>query len=193
MDRLTAAILMISTYAVWLGGAMLLGSVFLISTEVILRKVFIVSTGGADEISSYAFCISTSWAMSYALLDRAHLRIDALYLHLPTRVSALLDYLALAAITVFACAISYFVAQTLAETFTLSARANTQLGTPLWIPQTLWLAGFVLFLASAATLMARATKALVTGNITQIEGIFSAKTVDEELDEEIGEQAAGQS
>ena len=68
-----------SRVAVWAGGALTIASVLLISFDVLARKFLGFTTGGADELSSYAFAISTSWALAFATLQRANVRVDVLY------------------------------------------------------------------------------------------------------------------
>ena len=46
----------------------------------------------------------------------------------------------------------YFGASVLLDTIELRATSNTTLGVPLWIPQTFWLGGLVLF-AAVGTLL----------------------------------------
>ncbi len=53
----------------WLGGALILGSAFLVTVEVLLRKFFGTSIAGADEISGYAFGVATSLGFAFALLN----------------------------------------------------------------------------------------------------------------------------
>ncbi|MBZ0215180.1 MAG: TRAP transporter small permease subunit, partial [Fimbriimonadaceae bacterium] len=101
LEKLRKGCEWVSLLAVWFGGVLLILCAFLICIEVLMRKLFNVSTGGADEISSYAFAISTSWAFSFAFLRRAHVRVDALYSHLGNSVRAFLDVLALLALTGF--------------------------------------------------------------------------------------------
>ena len=64
-----------SLWLTWLGGILIVLSAFLVTLEVFLRKAFNVSLGGADEISGYAFGVSTALALSFALFERAHVTI----------------------------------------------------------------------------------------------------------------------
>jgi hypothetical protein len=68
----------------------------------VVRKLLDMTLGGAAEISGYVLAISTTWALALTLLDRAHVRIDSLYVLLPARICALLDILALVSFMVFA-------------------------------------------------------------------------------------------
>ena len=73
----------LSQYAVWAAGSLLIASVLLISFDVVARKFWNFTTGGADELSSFAFASSTSWALAFATLQRANVRVDVLYQKLP--------------------------------------------------------------------------------------------------------------
>ncbi len=168
---------------------MLLAASFLIAFEVLARKFAGISTGGADELSSYAFAISTSWGLSFAVLRRAHVRVDALYAQLNLSLRALLDILALAALSVFAATLAYHVLNVLRETITLSATANTTLGTPLWIPQSLWVLGFVLFSATLFLLLVKCIVALARGDFAAIQQTAGSRSVDDEIADEIGDGA----
>ena len=101
------ALTWLARYAVWIGGMGMIFSAALVTVEVILRKFFDVSVGGADEVSGYIFAISTVWAMPFALLRRANVRIDALYALLPRGVRTALDFVAMAMLTAFIAVVFY--------------------------------------------------------------------------------------
>ena len=130
-----------SRVAVWAGGALTIASVLLISFDVLARKFLGFTTGGADELSSYAFAISTSWALAFATLQRANVRVDVLYQFLPVRLSAVLDWLSLVALAVFMVFLTYYAYDMVQTSWAQKSAANTPLATPLWIPQGLWLLG----------------------------------------------------
>jgi TRAP-type C4-dicarboxylate transport system permease small subunit len=94
LDSILRRVTTLSQVSVWIGGALLIFAALMTTVNVVLRKVFNWSFGSADEIIGYIFAISTAPAMSYALLQRAHVRIDALYTVLPPRVRTVLDILA---------------------------------------------------------------------------------------------------
>jgi len=66
-----------------------------------LRKIFLVTMGGSDELSGYAFAIGTAWALGFTLLRRANVRVDALYNRLPPALCAVLDIVALLPLALF--------------------------------------------------------------------------------------------
>ena len=139
--------------------------------------------GGADELSGYAFAISVTWALAFTALERANVRIDVLYQYLPTRLSALVDWVALVALGVFAVYLSYYGSQVALTSWQMQSAANTPLGTPLWIPQTLWFAGLAWFVIVLALMLLRASTALVTGDVATLKAIAGAKSAVEEADE----------
>lgn len=184
LDRALTAADWLSLRAVWAGGALLLAAALTVSVDVIARKLFTVSLGGADELSGYAFAIGSAWAFPFALLRRANVRVDALYQHLPARLCALLDVLALAALGVFAVFLARYAWDVMATSWSLASRSNSALKIPLWIPQALWVAGLLLFLATLALMLARALRALAGGDWAWIHARLGARSVVEEAADE---------
>ncbi|WP_414472165.1 TRAP transporter small permease subunit [Microvirga sp. M2] len=173
-----------SRWAVWFGGALTIGSVLLISFDVIVRKLFGFSTGGADELSSYAFAISTSWALAFATLQRANVRVDVIYQYLPVRLSAILDWLSLVALGVFMVMLTYYAYDVAATSWAQNSAANTPLATPLYIPQGLWLLGLIWMCLVLALMLLRASAALVTGRIHDVKAIAGVRSTQEEAEDE---------
>lgn len=184
LDRALRAADWLSLRAVWAGGALLFLAAFTVSVDVILRKLFAVSLGGADELSGYAFAIGTAWAFAFALLRRANVRVDALYQHLPVKFCALLDILALLALGWFVAYLAYFGWQVLETSWSLSARSNSALKMPLWIPQSLWFAGLAAFVTTLALLLARSLAALLAGDWQAIHDLVGARSVREDAEDE---------
>lgn len=184
LARLLTAARALSRAAVWLAGALTLASVFLITYDVVVRRVFGVTVGGADELSSYAFAISTTWALAFTVLERANVRVDVVYQYLPVRVSALLDLLSLVALGVFAVYLTYYAYDVAMTSWSQNSAANTPLATPLWIPQSLWVAGFAWFAIVLALMLIRASTALVTGDLETLKALCGIRSAQEEADEE---------
>lgn len=173
----------LSRWAVWAGAAVTGASVLLVTYDVIARRLLGVTVGGADELSGYAFAISVTWALAFTTLERANVRIDVLYQRLPVRAAAVLDWLSLVSLAVFATVLTWHGAQVLGDSWAAQSTANTPLGTPLWIPQSLWLAGLVWFLVVLALMLLRASVALVTGDLPALQAIAGVKSAEEEADE----------
>jgi len=176
--------------AVWAGGALTLASVALISYDVLVRKLFNVSIGGADELSGYAFAISTTWALAFATLQRANVRVDVVYERLPVRVAALLDWLALVALAVFIVCLTRYGYEVFATSWLQNSQANTPLATPLWIPQGLWALGLGWLCLVLALMLVRASFALVTGDLATLRAVCGVRSAQEEARDEANAGAA---
>ncbi len=134
-----------------IAGLLLLASVTVTILDIIARR-FGLSLGGTDELSGYAMAISTSWGISYALTSMAHVRIDLLRAKAAPAGRALFDAIAILSLAGTAVVIAYRVWPVLAKTLKSGATANTPLETPLWIPQSLWFAGWAWFAVSAVVI-----------------------------------------
>ena len=170
--------------AAWFGGAITLASVLLICFDVLARKFFGFTTGGADELSGYAFAISTSWSLAFVALNRGNVRVDALYQLFPVRITAVLDWISLVAMGVFMVYLTYFASFVVETSWVQNSAANTPLATPLWIPQGLWAAGLVWMCLVLALMLVRASAALVTGDVATIKPMCGVRSIEEEAKEE---------
>ena len=179
----------ISHYAIWAGGTMVLASAILVSVDVLLRKLFLVSLGGADELSGYAFAIGTTWALAFTLLRRANVRVDALYIHLPQAICAVLDIVALIAFGGFLALLTWQAWDVLDTSLAFNAHATTPLATPLWIPQALWLIGLVFFLFTMLPLLLRSLFALLGGDLAKVRSLAGARTIEEDAADEAAHTA----
>jgi len=184
LGRLLAAATSLSRAAIWAAGALTLVSALYITVDVLLRKFSPYGLGGSDELSGYAFAISISWALSFATLDRANIRIDALYQHLPTRICAILDWLALVGLAVFIAYVTRYASGVAMLSWDNNAAANTILATPLWIPQFIWVAGLIWLCIVLALMLLRASIAMVRGDIATVRAVAGMRSIEEEAKEE---------
>lgn len=184
MSRLLSVIEKIDTGAAWASGVILLGTAFLIAVEVTLRKGFAVSMGGADEISSYTLAVCCSWTMGFALLKKAHVRIDVLYVRLPLQLQHALDIMSLALFGFVMAIITRYAFVVVKTSFIKNSMANTPLATPLWIPQGLWLTGLVMFTATILALLVAVAIALAKGDGRRARELYGTSTLDQEIEEE---------
>lgn len=168
------------------GGLLVLSAAFLVAAEVILRGLAQVSLGGADELSGYAVAVATSFGLPLVLLERGHVRVDTLYGRLPARLVALLDLLALLVLTGFLALLGQRAGLVLADSLAFGARATTPLATPLWIPQTLWLTGFVFHLLVAVPLCLRAALAFLRNELAEVRRLAGAPGLAEQAAREGG-------
>lgn len=168
------------------GGAMLLAAAVTICIDIILRYAFSLSVGGADELAGYALAIASAWGFSAALLSRSHIRIDTVYVRVPSRrVRATLDLLSLAALALFIALVAWHAWGVLQQSYVSGSRSLSALETPLVIPQGLWFAGLAFFVAVAALLLARALLAYLRGDFASLFEAIGSKSAVAEAAEEI--------
>lgn len=175
----------ISTVGAWISGFILFGTSIMITVEVILRKLFSISLGGADEISGYAMAISCSWAFAYALFRKAHIRIDVLYVKLPECVRYLLDIASLILFGIYMSVLSYYAFQVFLTSLSRHSTANTPLHTPLWIPQLIWVTGLVFFTLTIYLILIGTVSHLLRNEKAEAQRLSGATTLVEEIDETI--------
>ncbi len=122
--------------------------------EITLRR-FGTSLGGTTEITGYVMAVTTAWGMGFALMELSHIRIEVLRTRFASWGRVFLDLLAMLTMSATVVIIAFRAWPVLARSITNNSRANTVLETPLWIPQSLWFAGWVWFalMCCAVTLL----------------------------------------
>ncbi len=183
MTGITAKIEKISQIAAWCSGGLLFLASIMIAVEVVARKAFAYSIGGADELSSYALAISCTWGLSYALFRKSHIRIDVLYCRLPKIFRCSLDFVAHILLGGYIAILCYFAFFVLHTSIIKHSAANTPLATPLWIPQSLWFGGLLWFGFSIAMILAGTIYHRLKGESTQADALSAIATLDEEIQE----------
>lgn len=185
MDQILDLAHRLARYGAWAGGALVILAAGIIGLDVVIRKLFVLAFGGAAELSGYVLAVSSSWALALALLDRAHIRIDSLYVHLPVRICAALDVLGLIVMLGFAALLTWHGWHVFFQSFNLGSRAVTAVATPLAYPQFLWLFGLAYFALVTALLLLRASHALVTGDVATVQRLAGSRTGQQDLEEEL--------
>jgi TRAP-type C4-dicarboxylate transport system permease small subunit len=177
---------MIATVSLWMariGGMMLVASSAVISFEILARKLILIPFSIGTELSSYALAIAASWSFSYALLNRAHVRIDVVRNWTPPHVRFCLDILALGTLSAAAMILAWFAWDTVDTSWALEARENTSLGTLLVIPQGLWFVGLIWFAFVCMEQLVLMALALLYGDRAGAAAIVATPDVTEEIEE----------
>ncbi|MFT5445045.1 MAG: TRAP-type C4-dicarboxylate transport system permease small subunit [Gammaproteobacteria bacterium] len=183
LDRTRGLFERLSRYATWVGGASLLLAAIMVTIDVLCRKFLGVTMSGSDEISGYVFAASTTWAYSYCLLHRSHIRIDAFYNMLPLPVRAILDVFGVTLLLVYMTVLTRHAWTAFATSYVNDSVAITTLATPQWIPQLFWVAGLIMFSVTLAFVLFHALVALIARNwllVNRVAGIMSVEDVIEE-------------
>lgn len=184
LDKLLTGTRTFSLWMTWLGGTLIVLSAFLVTLEVILRKAFNVSLGGADEISGYAFGVATALALSYALFERAHIRVDALLGAIPKGLHPYINLFGLILLTGFAAVVVTMVWSMVGDTLENGSRSITPMRVPLAIPQIPWLLGWMFFVFSGVLIGLVALKRHLGGDETGVQELIGVKSLDEQIQDE---------
>lgn len=182
LDRLVAQSFTLARISGWICGLLLTVSAFLIGLDIALREIFVITLGGANELSGYALAVSSSWGCTVALVHRMHVRIDSVYTHLSPRIRAFLDIVGLGALIYFLMFVTYYAYKVLEQSIESNTHSISALGAPLAIPQAVWFAGFVVFLAVAAVYLLRAILAFAKGDLRRVRELLGARSVEEEME-----------
>ena len=172
-----------------IGGYILLFLSFLIVFEIFARKLFDYSLQGVDEIGGYVVAITGTFGFAYALIERTHTRIDIILDHVPAPARNLLNVLAYALVTGAALFMLRYGYEALSESILFGSLSPTPLQTVMWIPQSMWVAGLVVFAITAVAM-------LVHLFVLQIKNpergffLYGPPTVQEEVEREMAQAEA---
>lgn len=185
MDALLKVISRISVFGLWFGGGLILLAAVVIGIDVVMRRLFETSIGGADELAGYALAIGSAWALPAALLDRGHIRIDSLYTHFTTRTRLVLDLLGLGLFIAFFSLLAWHAWGIVDQSFDVGARSQNALETPIVIPQAIWAIGLTYFVLVGVLLGARAMALFAAGDPGAAVRLVGTRSAQEEVEDEI--------
>ncbi|QUX90273.1 C4-dicarboxylate ABC transporter permease [Marinomonas sp. A3A] len=156
-------------------GLVLLACILLILVDIVLRE-FGISFGGSEEISGYVMASVSSWGICYALTEKAHVRIDVLRNKSKAVGRSISDLIALCATSFVAIYAAYYVIPVVEKSFKRQSLANTSLETPLIIPQSIWMAGWIWFAVTSCVLLVCATWLVIQRKHDQVDDIIGTGT-----------------
>jgi TRAP-type C4-dicarboxylate transport system permease small subunit len=168
----------------WLFGLCLCLLSLTVAAEVLMRKFFLISLQGVDELSGYALAVTAALGFFLALGEGGHMRIDILYARLSARLRLLSDGLAVIAMAGAAVLIFWMGWITLSESREFNSVAQTPWATPMVIPQSIWLVAMLPFLAAALYGFLRWLWALLKAD-RRILAEFRAKGSGDEVQEQL--------
>ena len=152
--------------------------------EMLGRKLLGFSLQGIDEIGSYTYAIVGSIGFAHALISRSHTRVDFLLSRFPLRLRSALNLLAMLTLTAFAAISLWRGLHVVLESIDLGATASTPLATPMWIPQSIWLGGYVLFATVAGWAAWDASRLWLRGAHAELNDRFGPQSLEEEIEAE---------
>jgi TRAP-type C4-dicarboxylate transport system permease small subunit len=172
-------------WGLWFGGALVLLAAVLIGVDVLMRKFLARSIGGADELAGYALAIGTAWGLGATLLDRAHIRIDSLYMLFPQKLRLVLDAVAIVLLVGFFALTTWHGLGVVSQSWTSDSRSQSALETPTIIPQALWIAGLAAFVVVGVLLLLQALRTALSGDLRATAKLISTRSAEEEVEDEI--------
>ncbi len=155
--------------------------------EMVSRKLFQYSLQGIDEIGGYTLAATSAIGFSYTLITRGHTRIDFLVSKMPVPVRAGLNFLAMFTLALLSAFALFRGWNVLSESIEFQSTATTPLQTPLWIPQVIWFAGYVMFALISVYLAAHCAWLLLQGRNTELNKLYGPQTLEEEIESEAGD------
>lgn len=172
-------------WGLWFGGALVLLAAVLIGIDVLMRKFLARSIGGADELAGYSLAIGTAWGLGATLLDRAHIRIDSLYVLFPQKLRLILDIAAIVLLVGFFALTTWHGLGVVSQSWTSDSRSQSALETPTIIPQALWIAGLAAFVVIGVLLLLQALRTALSGDLRGAAKLISTRSAEEEVEDEI--------
>ncbi len=175
----------VTQWGLWFGGALVLLAAVLIAVDVLMRKFLATSIGGADELAGYALAIGTAWGLGATLVDRAHIRIDSLYVLFPQRLRLILDVAALVLLVAFFGLVAWHGFGVVGQSWVSGSHSQSALETPVVIPQLIWLLGLIGFVAVGIVLLVQALASAARGDVSAIVEAIGTRSAQEEVEDEI--------
>lgn len=160
-----------------------------ITSDIITRKLFLFSSKATDEYSNYGFAFATSWAMGYALLTKAHVRVDVLLVRFPTNVQGYLNTFALVLMNFMMTFVAYYAWKTTLFSFQIGAQAPTIQRTMLQWPQSVWAVGLTFFWFVCVVMLVETILDLLRGKSKELAYKIGPLSVQAEIEEAL--DAAG--
>jgi TRAP-type C4-dicarboxylate transport system permease small subunit len=157
--------------------------------EILGRKYFDFSLRGLDEIGGYMLAGVCAFGFAYTLSTRSHMRVTLLFPYVSAFVQSLLNVLAVLTLAAMAVFCAWRGAFEVLDVLTSGKHSNSPLQAPLWVPESIWLAGMMLF-AVGAVLMAWHALALLFRDRALLNRIYGPQSLEEEISMEIGHAEA---
>lgn len=156
-----------------------------ICIDVVGRWLFGLGLRGTFELNGYALAIATSWSLGYALLKRAHIRVDVVYARFPRKVRRWLDLLSLGILAVMAGTLMYRGWGVLATSYSRNTSVPFSIHVEIWGFQAAWIVGLLAFFLVTLFLLVSVARALLGGRLDEVERLAGAFDVKDEIEEEL--------
>lgn len=167
---------LLHTLAAWaarIGGGMIFLIAVLVCGDVFTRNVLNRIVFHSFELGNYLFAIAAAFGMAYALLARAHIRIDVVYGKFPAAMRRLVDALSLLSTTAVAGLFAYKAWDLALGALARGTKTNSTLGIEIGYPQAAWALGLSFFALVALLMTLRHIRLLIAGQTVRADAIGS--------------------
>lgn len=161
----------------------LLGLALLVTVEILLRRFMNFSLQGGNELGGYVLAILAAFGFSFALLERAHTRVEILIERVSGRPQAWLNLISAWCIALMAMFMAWRAGGALMESIEFGSLSGTPLMTPLWQPQSLWVLGLTFFGITALAIAVHST-VLLLRDYRELNRLYGTKSLEEIIEEE---------
>lgn len=172
-----------------LAGWALMAIAIAATVEVLSRKYLNYSFQGIDEIGGYMMAAVSAVGFAYALTTRSHMRVTLLFPYIPGWLRAILNVVAMLTLAAMAVFCAYRGVFELIDSATSLKRSNTPLSVQLWIPQSFWLFGMMLF-AVGTILAALHALGLLFSDRFLLNRLYGPQSLEEEISTEVSHAEA---
>ena len=147
VDRLVRLNNALGTAAIWASSLLLVYVVVHISTEIIARSFFALSTHSVDEFVGYAVGAMTFLSLAYTFRNQKHIRVTILQSFVRGQLAVLVEVLCIVMTFAIMAFLARYVFRTLARDWERGTVSPTLTETPVWIIDSVILLGLVLFMS----------------------------------------------
>lgn len=154
-----------------------------ITSDVLGRRFFGVSSQATVEITGYMLAVGLAWGLTEALATRAHVRVDVLVTRLPPGVRAFMHALALVFLAVLGFFLVWRCWAVVQDAWLFGARDSSALTTPLIIPQALWALGITVFFLLTLVMLVEVVLLLAFGHWERVDRLLGPRSVEQETAE----------
>jgi len=134
----------------------------LILTEIFLWNAFEKTTLISDEYSAYGLAAIIFLGAGYCLKEKGHIRITLVLGFFPDLAARVITCIATWTTTLFMGYLWYYLLRMVQAAVRYGSTSGTLTHTPLWIPQTLMLAGAACFFIQLLATAVRTTQAVTS-------------------------------
>lgn len=161
----------LAAWAARIGGGMIFLIAVLVCGDVFTRNVLNRIVFHSFELGNYLFAIAAAFGMAYALLARAHIRIDVAYNKFPAPMRRMVDLLALLTTTAVACLFAYKAWVLALGALARGVKTNSTLGIEIGYPQAAWALGLSFFALVGLVLTLRHIRLLIAGQTVRADAL----------------------